>query len=68
MTYIIQKFYTIAKIYNDMSYPTHDCDIFVGNLPPPTTPDEVGARVLAQERFEEEVAVRTKLHKLMSFL
>ncbi|KAI0212588.1 Splicing factor 3A subunit 1 [Lamellibrachia satsuma] len=27
-----------------------------GNLPPPTTPDEVGARVLAQERFEEEVA------------
>ena len=26
--------------------------IFTGNLPPPTTPEEVGARVLAQERFE----------------
>ena len=51
-----------------MSYPTHDCNIFVGNLPPPTTPDEVGARVLAQERFEEEVAVRTKLHKVLSFV
>ncbi|KAL5004725.1 hypothetical protein ScPMuIL_018181 [Solemya velum] len=24
-----------------------------GNLPPPTTPEEVGARVLAQERFEK---------------
>ena len=23
-----------------------------GNLPPPTTPDEVGARLIAQERFE----------------
>lgn len=23
---------------------------FAGNLPPPTTPEEVGARVLAQER------------------
>lgn len=25
----------------------------VGNLPPPTTPQEVGARVLAQERYEQ---------------
>ena len=25
----------------------------MGNLPPPTTPEEVGARMLAQERFEE---------------
>lgn len=24
-----------------------------GNLPPPTTPDEVGARILAQERYEQ---------------
>ena len=24
----------------------------VGNFPPPTTPEEVGARLLAQERFE----------------
>lgn len=24
-----------------------------GNLPPPTTPDEVGARLLAQERYEQ---------------
>ena len=24
-----------------------------GNLPPPTTPDEVGARMLIQERYEE---------------
>ncbi len=23
-----------------------------GNFPPPTTPEEVGARLLAQERFE----------------
>lgn len=27
----------------------------VGNLPPPTTPQEVGARVLAQERYEQMV-------------
>ena len=24
-----------------------------GNLPPPTTPDEVGARLLAQDRFND---------------
>ena len=29
-----------------------------GNLPPPTTPDEVGARMLNQERYERgEIAV-----------
>ncbi|XP_075230560.1 splicing factor 3a subunit 1 isoform X2 [Lycorma delicatula] len=28
----------------------------VGNFPPPTTPDEVGARVLMQERIEDGVA------------
>lgn len=29
-----------------------------GNLPPPTTPDEVGARILTQERFERgEIAM-----------
>jgi len=27
-----------------------------GNLPPPTTPDEVGARMLQQQRFEEGIA------------
>ena len=25
----------------------------MGNLPPPTTPEEVGARIIAQERFED---------------
>lgn len=29
-----------------------------GNLPPPTTPDEVGARILAQERYEQGQVVR----------
>jgi splicing factor 3A subunit 1 len=24
-----------------------------GNLPPPTTPEEVGARMIAQERYED---------------
>lgn len=24
----------------------------MGNLPPPTTPDEVGARIIAQQRYE----------------
>jgi len=28
----------------------------VGNLPPPTTPDEVGARMLQQQRYDEGVA------------
>ena len=41
--------------------------MFVGNLPPPTTPDEVGARVLAQERFEEEVVVST-IHNTIFYL
>ena len=25
----------------------------IGNFPPPTTPEEVGARILLQERYEE---------------
>ena len=29
----------------------------LGNLPPPTTPEEVGARVLAQERFVNKTQV-----------
>jgi splicing factor 3A subunit 1 len=29
----------------------------VGNLPPPTTPDEVGARMLLQQRYEEGLPV-----------
>jgi len=31
-----------------------------GNLPPPTTPDEVGARLLQQQRFEDGVTVSNK--------
>lgn len=26
---------------------------YLGHFPPPTTPEEVGTRVLAQERYEE---------------
>lgn len=26
---------------------------FVGNFPPPTTPEELGARILIQERYEK---------------
>ncbi len=34
----------------------------VGNFPPPTTPEEVGARLLAQERFESNpIKVWTKV-------
>ena len=35
--------------------------VSLGNLPPPTTPEEVGARLLAQERFEVdgEVSITT---------
>ena len=37
-----------------------------GNLPPPTTPEEVGARIIAQARFEENPAgVIDKLAILM---
>ena len=37
-----------------------------GNLPPPTTPEEVGARIIAQARFEENpAAVIDKLMILM---
>ena len=31
----------------------------VGNLPPPTTPDEVGARMLQQQRFDEGITEDT---------
>lgn len=33
----------------------------MGNFPPPTTPDEVGARVLLQERYEEGQDVEMQL-------
>jgi|JYMV01.1.fsa_nt_gi hypothetical protein len=29
------------------------CCLLLGNFPPPTTPDEVGARVLMQERTDK---------------
>ncbi|KAI3386461.1 hypothetical protein SNEBB_006532 [Seison nebaliae] len=29
-----------------------------GNFPPPTTPDKVGARILAQQRYEEELKLK----------
>ena len=30
------------------------CFLYIGNLPPPTSAEEVGARVLAQERLEKK--------------
>ena len=30
------------------------CFLYKGNLPPPTSAEEVGARVLAQERLEKK--------------
>lgn len=33
----------------------------MGNFPPPTTPEEVGARILLQERFEEGQDVEMQL-------
>ena len=37
-----------------------------GHLPPPTTPEEVGARVLAQQRLEENEPVRNNNPKSAS--
>lgn len=33
----------------------------IGNFPPPTTPEEVGARLLIQERFEEGEDIEMQL-------
>ena len=33
----------------------------IGNFPPPTTPEEVGARILLQERYEEGQDVEMQL-------
>ena len=48
-------------VVETVDFPPHE----QGNLPPPTTPEEVGARLLAQERFEvdgEEVRIVSLLH------
>lgn len=42
-----------------------------GNFPPPTTPQEVGARVVQQERFERgepRVCSNTVMHLLVDML
>lgn len=33
----------------------------IGNFPPPTTPEEVGARILIQERIEEGEDIEMQL-------
>lgn len=33
----------------------------IGNFPPPTTPEEVGARILIQERLEEGEDIEMQL-------
>lgn len=33
----------------------------IGNFPPPTTPEEVGARILIQERFEDGEDIEMQL-------
>ena len=41
--------------------------LFVGLFPPPTTPDEVGSRVLHQQRIEEQGVTILFMHiKLLS--
>ena len=39
-----------------------------GNLPPPTTADEVGARVLAQERIDKGEVIDYKKYISMKFI
>ncbi|VEN49201.1 unnamed protein product [Callosobruchus maculatus] len=37
----------------------------IGNFPPPTTPEEVGARILIQERIEDGEDIEMQLERLM---
>ena len=36
--------------------------MFAGNLPPPTTSEEIGARLLAQERFHDKNVSFVPMH------